>query len=58
MHAFFADDPGPKGTLVRRDDDPVTLDFMGFTVPGGYEKANFVARRFKVSSMGGSWPIT
>lgn len=46
-HAYFADDPGPKGALTRTQDDPESLDFVGFHVAGGYEKTNFVARRFK-----------
>ena len=46
-HAFFADDPGPKGALAREAGDPDTLQFIGFGVPGGYEKTNFIARRFK-----------
>ena len=46
-HAFFADDPGPKGALARVDGDSERLNFVGFHVPGGYEKTNFVARRFK-----------
>src|SRR5690349_14240024 len=46
VHAFFADDAGPKGELERRADDPAGLSFAGIRLPGGYAKGALVRRRF------------
>jgi colanic acid biosynthesis glycosyl transferase WcaI len=46
-HGFFEGDPGPKGALARREGDPPTLSFKPFSIEGGYDKGNFINRRFK-----------
>lgn len=46
-HGYFAGDPGPKGALARRENDPDRLSFVGFNIASTYKKGNFVSRRFK-----------
>ena len=45
IHAFFADDIGPKGALTRAQQDPETLTFEGVSLSTRYSKSNFVRRR-------------
>ncbi len=44
-HAYFADDPGPKGVLKRRPGDPPTLTFVGITIGRAYDKKSLISRR-------------
>ena len=47
VHAFFADDIGPKGDLQRRSDDPEGLSFEPISLGEPYSKESFVKRRFQ-----------
>lgn len=44
-HAWFASDPGPKGALRRRGDDPDDLHFVGLGAGQDYSKAKLMKRR-------------
>lgn len=44
-HAFFADDPGPKGQLTRQPTDPFNLAFHPVAINQPYSKSNFLIRR-------------
>lgn len=44
-HAYFKDDPGPKGNLDRNPGDPIGLSFRPLSVPRRYSKTNLVRRR-------------
>ncbi len=46
VHAFFADDQGPKGELARRTDDPPQLSFASVGIGRRYEKGSLLRRRF------------
>jgi colanic acid biosynthesis glycosyl transferase WcaI len=45
-HAYFAEDPGPKGMLHCRQSDPSTLQFVPISIGRRYDKSSLVARRF------------
>lgn len=45
-HAYFAEDPGPKGMLHCRQSDPSTLEFAPITIGRRYDKSLLLARRF------------
>jgi glycosyltransferase involved in cell wall biosynthesis len=45
-HAYFADDPGPKGVLQRQPDDPPSLHFAGITIGKPYDKTSLISRHF------------
>ena len=45
-HAYFAEDPGPKGILHCRQGDPSTLQFAPITIGRRYDKSSLFARRF------------
>jgi glycosyltransferase involved in cell wall biosynthesis len=45
-HAYFGGDPGPKGSLHRRDDDPLGLSFERVDLDVVYNKGAFFKRRF------------
>lgn len=45
-HLFFAEDPGPKGALTLRADDPAGLSFVPISIGRTYEKGSMIARRF------------
>jgi colanic acid biosynthesis glycosyl transferase WcaI len=47
VHAYFADDVGPKGDLQRREDDPDGLSFLPISIGEPYSKTSFVKRRFQ-----------
>ncbi len=51
-HAFFADDPGPKGVLQTRPGDPPTLRFAGISTGRPYDKAALWSRRVNDRSYG------
>lgn len=44
-HAYFGGDPGPKGSLHRRDADPVGLSFERVDLDVVYNKGAFFRRR-------------
>jgi len=46
VHAFFADDQGPKGELTRRADDPPQLSFACVGIGRRYQKGSLLRRRF------------
>jgi colanic acid biosynthesis glycosyl transferase WcaI len=46
VHVYFRGDPGPKGQLQRRADDPEALRFEGVDLKHAYNKASFLRRRF------------
>lgn len=46
IHAYFAGDPGPKGSLVRCAADGPNLSFVGVEAHRPYDKTSFVRRRF------------
>jgi glycosyltransferase involved in cell wall biosynthesis len=46
VHAYFAGDPGPKGTLARRPDDAAGLRFAGVNIDRPYNKGSMIERRF------------
>jgi colanic acid biosynthesis glycosyl transferase WcaI len=46
VHAFFADDQGPKGELTRRADDPPQLSFASVGIGRRYQKGSLLRRRF------------
>lgn len=46
VHAFFADDQGPKGELTRNADDPPELSFASISIGRRYQKASLLRRRF------------
>lgn len=43
-HAYFADDPGPKGQVGRLPDDPETFSVQPISIRGAYSKGNLVRR--------------
>ena len=43
-HAYFAEDPGPKGVLHTQKDDPLSLHFVGISIGRPYDKSSLVAR--------------
>jgi glycosyltransferase involved in cell wall biosynthesis len=43
-HAYFADDPGPKGVLQRLPGDPPGLRFVGISIGRAYDKGSLLAR--------------
>ena len=45
IHAWFAGDIGPKGTLQKLEQDPNSLVFKPFGVGIDYSKTNFIKRR-------------
>lgn len=45
IHAWFAGDAGPKGTLRKLDQDPDSLAFKPFGAGIDYSKTNFIKRR-------------
>jgi colanic acid biosynthesis glycosyl transferase WcaI len=45
-HAYFVEDPGPKGMLHCRQGDPPTLQFVPITIGRHYDKSSLLARRF------------
>ena len=45
-HLYFAEDPGPKGTLERRAGDPDQLQFHGIHIGRTYDKNSLLRRRF------------
>lgn len=45
-HAYFGQDPGPKGELSRKPDDPEGLEFISVEIPGFYRKGSLITRRF------------
>jgi colanic acid biosynthesis glycosyl transferase WcaI len=47
VHAYFADDIGPKGDLQRREGDPDGLSFLPISIGETYSKTSFVKRRFQ-----------
>lgn len=46
VHAFFADDQGPKGELTSRADDPPQLSFASVGIGRRYQKGSLLRRRF------------
>lgn len=51
-HGYFADDPGPKGVLRRRAEDPPGLHFRGIGIDRPYDKNSLVARHFNDRAYG------
>jgi glycosyltransferase involved in cell wall biosynthesis len=45
MHAYFAQDGGPKGQNEYREGDPDCLTFHPLNIPFRYSKTNFLKRR-------------
>lgn len=45
LHAFFRQDPGPKGALTRLSSDPDTIDFAPVDIGFAYSKTGFLRRR-------------
>lgn len=45
-HAYFADDPGPKGQLQRLEKDPLCLTFKPVNIDRHYSKTAFIARHY------------
>jgi glycosyltransferase involved in cell wall biosynthesis len=46
VHMYFLDNPGPKGSLNLRLDDPPNLSFHGITLGGPINQNAFIARQF------------
>ena len=44
-HAYFAEDPGPKGVLSGRLGDPRSLRFVAISIGRPYDKASLLSRR-------------
>jgi colanic acid biosynthesis glycosyl transferase WcaI len=47
LHAFSADFQTPKGDLVKRPDDPVSLDIAPITLGREFAKQQYLKRRFQ-----------
>lgn len=45
LHAYFHQDPGPKGALTRLPTDPDTLNFAPVDIGFAYSKSGFLRRR-------------
>jgi glycosyltransferase involved in cell wall biosynthesis len=45
-HGYFAGDPGPKGVLERRPEDPPGLQFAAIGIDRRYDKNSLIARHF------------
>jgi glycosyltransferase involved in cell wall biosynthesis len=43
-HAYFAEDPGPKGVLCSRTDDQLSLHFVAISIGRPYDKNSLVTR--------------
>lgn len=43
-HAYFAEDPGPKGVLHSQKGDPLSLHFVAISIGQPYDKRSLVAR--------------
>jgi|SRR5580692_5865678 glycosyltransferase involved in cell wall biosynthesis len=43
-HAYFAEDPGPKGVLHSQKDDPPSLHFVAISIGRPYDKSSLVTR--------------
>src|SRR5260370_32791858 len=43
-HAYFAEDPGPKGVLHSQKDDPLSLHFVAISIGRPYDKSLLVTR--------------
>ncbi len=46
VHAYFGNDPGPKGSLHRRPDDPLGLSFLNISIDQRYDKQMLLSRHF------------
>ena len=46
VHAYFGNDPGPKGALYRRPDDPLGLSFLKISIDQPYDKQMLLSRHF------------